>query len=96
MDGNMDPLILARALIIYFLLVTLNGMIQGKQSIKGFFALKESHDLLFKTVEDLKNENETLETEITRITESADYANKVLRDKFHLVEENEELIFFDD
>ena len=92
----MNPMLASRLLVMTFLLVILNSIIQGKHSISGFFNLKKSHDILDRTVEGLKSENESLETEISRISNSSDYAKKVLRDKFHLIEDNERLIFFDD
>ena len=92
----MNLITVSRLLIVFFLCVVLNGIIRGNQSVKGFFDLKKSHDGLEQTVENLKIENESLETEITRIMNSREYANKVLRDKYHIIEENEELIFFDD
>lgn len=92
----MKSLIASRLLVVLFLLVLVNSIIRGKHSIGGFFDLKKSHDLIEKTVEGLKSENELLETEISRISHSSDYAKKVLRDKYHIIEENEELIFFDD
>lgn len=92
----MNPIVAARTLVLGFLVVLTNGVVQGDYSIKGFFDLKRSHDLLEHTVEVLKAENEALETEIYRIENSKDYAKRVLRDKFHYMKEGEELIFFDD
>lgn len=92
----MNLLFLARCLTIYFLVVVANSIAQGNHSIGGFFDLKRSHDLIEQTVEGIKLENEQIDTELTRISSSSDYANKVLRDKYHLIEEDEELIFFDD
>jgi cell division protein FtsB len=93
---DMNPLFVARMLVVFFLCVVLNGIIRGTHSVSGFFDLKKSHDLIEQTVEALKSENEGLETEISRILNSKDYANKVLRDKYHIIDKDEELIFFDD
>ena len=77
--------------------VVLNiGMIRGKSSVQTYFDLKKSRKILEKTVAGLKEENQRLNQEIMRLRESPSYARKVLRDKYHLTEENEDIIFFAD
>ena len=85
-----------RALILGLMMVLLNGFFRGEKSLGDYTELKKRKDLLARTVEDLKTENEKLATEIDRITHSSEYAKKVLRDKYHTMEPGERLIFFED
>lgn len=86
----MHPIL--RGLIIGFCLVLLNGVVRGELSISGFFELKKTFEILDKRVENLKAENEAIETEIARIKNSPAYARKVLKDKYHETEEGETMI----
>jgi cell division protein FtsB len=47
-------------------------------------------------VEDLKVRVEELSQEMTKITQSPQYAQKILRDRFNLTSEGETLMFFED
>ncbi|MGC5189163.1 septum formation initiator family protein, partial [Escherichia coli] len=62
----------------------------------GYFEIKKSREVLRQTVASLEQENETLAGEFERIRTSPSYARKVLRDKYHLTEEGEDIIFFAD
>ena len=70
------------------------GMVRGESSFKGYFDLQKSRDVLKKTVEGLKAENAALGDEIMRIKKSPTYARKVLRDKYHVTDEDEDIVFF--
>ena len=75
-------------------LVITIGMLRGESSIHGYFELKKSRDVLKQTVESIKAENASLGDEIMRIKKSPSYARKVLRDKYHVTDENEDIVFF--
>ena len=83
----------ALALLFYLLLIV--GMLRGDRSLGDYFALREKEQLIEKTVVALEGDIHTLQEEIYRIENSKEYASKVLRDKYHILLENEELIFFD-
>lgn len=72
------------------------GVIRGEKNILAYFELKESEELLLKTVEKLEKENRNLQEEIDKIENSPIYARKVLREKYHVTEPGESIIFFAD
>jgi cell division protein FtsB len=47
-------------------------------------------------VDKLKTDNQELSEEIRKIKSSPAYARKVLRDKYHVTDANEKIIFFAD
>ena len=84
--------------LVYCLAVSvlLMGTLRGETSIFDYFKLRKSQDVLEATVDKLKSSNEDLTEEIRKIKGSPDYARKVLRDKYHVTETNEKIIFFAD
>ena len=72
------------------------GSIRGENSFGTWFELKNSLNILQNTVRSLKQQNERLRTEIYKIRSSSAYAQKVLKDKYHLTDEKEEIIFLAD
>jgi cell division protein FtsB len=70
------------------------GMVRGESSISSYYALEKSRGVMAKTVETLRAENQALNDEIVRLKESPSYAKKVLRDKYHVTDEDEDIIFF--
>ena len=85
-----------RVLAIFAVFVLGIGTLRGKSSIKTYWELKKSQKILEETVSSLQKENEKIQMEIIKLKNSPSYANKVLRDKYHLKEENENIIFFAD
>lgn len=82
------------ALLVSGALVLGSGMLRGASSVDGYFELKESREVLSETVERLRKENAALSEEIMRIKESPSYARKVLRDKYHVTDPDEAIVFF--
>ena len=80
---------------VVFLMFTA-GMIRGKNSLLDFFTLRESRLVLTETIAKLHEENHNIEEEIRKIRESKNYAKKVMKDKYHLTEDGESIIFFAD
>jgi cell division protein FtsB len=76
--------------------VLLIGTLRGQTSIFDYFRLRKSQDILEGTIGKLKASNEDLSEEIRKIKSSPDYARKVLRDKYHITDPNEKIIFFAD
>lgn len=74
--------------------VLLIGTLRGESSIFDYFKLRKSQDVMEATVEKLKASNEDLSEEIRKIKGSPEYARKVLRDKYHVTDPNEKIIFF--
>ena len=72
------------------------GSIRGENSFSTWFELKNSLNILQNTVAGLKQQNEELRKEIFKIRSSSAYAQKVLKDKYHLTDEKEEIIFLAD
>lgn len=85
------------ALLLLFGAVVLNiGLVRGESSLKDYFELRKSQETLSKTVNTLTQENLALDEEILRLKKSKSYAKKILRDKYHVTEPDENIIFFAD
>jgi len=74
--------------------VLLIGVVRGRSSIGTYFKLKESAKKLQAAVANLEAENREMQMEIERIKSSKSYARKVLRDKYHVTDQDEKIIFF--
>jgi cell division protein FtsB len=70
------------------------GVARGDTSLSRYWQLKKSRAVLEKAVDDLRRENAALADEIVRLKESPSYAKKVLRDKYHVTEPDEDIVFF--
>ncbi|MBM4250417.1 MAG: septum formation initiator family protein [Deltaproteobacteria bacterium] len=77
-------------------IVLLMGLARGTTTVSGYYDLKRSREVLKQTVASLQTETEQIAAEIERIRTSPSYARKVLRDKYHLTEPNEDIVFFAD
>ena len=85
-----------RLIIAASTLVLLLGMVRGENPFRRYWELTESQQVLESTVSVLAAETQDLKDEITKIENSANYARRVLRDKYHDVDEGETIIFFAD
>jgi len=72
------------------------GTFRGDNSVFSYFELKKSRTNLEATVADLEKQNRELTEEITRLKKSKSYARKVLRDKYHVMDPDENIMFFAD
>jgi cell division protein FtsB len=72
------------------------GMMRGESSVHSYFELHKSRDVLQQTVTSLEKENAAISEEIVRLKKSPSYARKVLRDKYHVTDEDEDIVFFAD
>ncbi len=88
--GGLGILVIAGVAVISL------GLVRGSSSLSDYVELKKSREVLGKTVDDLRKENEELSNEIMRIKSSPSYAKKVLRDKYHVTEPDEDIVFFAD
>jgi cell division protein FtsB len=79
-----------------FGVVILLGVVRGSSDTTRYFELKKSLNDLNSTVENLKSQNLSLETEIHNIKTSPQYAKKILKDRYHITDENEDVVFFAD
>jgi len=77
-------------------LVLVLGIFRGSSSIARYFELKGNLSILKRSAEALENSNRALELEIHKIKSSPLYARKILKDRYHAVDENEEIVFFPD
>ena len=96
----MHPMVTSKlwlCLILGFGLVVLGlGMIRGESSIATYFELERSEEILLLTVNNLELENRQLALEIMKIKKSGNYARKILRDKYHVTDANERIVFVGD
>ncbi len=70
------------------------AMFRGESSFDGYLTLVKSRDVLQGTVDQIAAENTAMRGEIIKLKESPSYARKVLRDKYHVVEQDESIVFF--
>ena len=89
-----DPQFTVSALLVLGVVVLNLGIFRGETSIAKFFQLQKSQQVLDKTVNELENENRELAEEIMRLKKSKNYARKVLRDKYHVTDVDENIVFF--
>ena len=78
-----------------FFLVLFNGIKNRQVDRNDFSKLINKKQILTEVVQQLKKENEILMTEIDRINNSSEYAKKVFKEKYHILNENEQMLFFD-
>jgi cell division protein FtsB len=83
-------------LYVFATLVIIVGVFRGQTSVSSYFSLMKSKAILEETVSGIRVENEKLNDEITRIRESKSYARKVLREKYHVTEDGEKIIYYAD
>lgn len=83
-------------LFVWATIVFATGMFRGQTSVSRYLSLKDSEIILGKAVADLDRENHKMEFEILKLKKSKDYARKVLRDKYHVTDGDEKIIYFAD
>lgn len=74
--------------------VLIVGVFRGRSSVGAYFKLKDSARRLEAAVSSLQAGNNELRAEIDRIRSSGTYARKVLRDKYHVTDSDEKIMFF--
>jgi cell division protein FtsB len=79
-----------------FALVLVIGMMRGSSDLGKYFELKNNLSNLQEIINEIEKKNENLESEIHRIKTSPLYARKILKDRYHVVDDNEDIIFFPD
>ena len=79
-----------------FMVILTTGTLRGGNPLSNYWNLSDSNELLQNTVSKLEKENQRLKSEIEKIKKSDSYARKVLRDKYHITEDDEQIIFFAD
>jgi cell division protein FtsB len=84
------------SLYIFATVVIVVGVLRGPTSISSYFSLLKSKAILEETVSGIQAENQRLSDEIARIRESKDYARKVLREKYHVTDDGEKIIYYAD
>ena len=87
---------ITRTLYFGSMLALVIATVRGKTSLSDYYRLRESADVLQEALSQMEFEIETLDNEIEKIKNSPSYAKKILRDKYHLTEDDEFIIFFGD
>ena len=83
-------------LYLFAALVIAVGVFRGETSFGRYFALTKSRAILEEAVSGLRTENARLSEEISRIKESKAYARKVLREKYHVTDDHEKIVYYAD
>jgi len=91
-----DPPLVIAILLTYGVAVLCIGVMRGESSIFRLFELRKSQELLDKAVQGIEAENQSLNEEITKLRKSKNYARKVLRDRYHVTDPDENIVFFPD
>jgi cell division protein FtsB len=89
----MKWLLLIQALTLSVIAIS---VVRGGHVIPAFFELRKSKMNLSRAVDELHNKNANISVEIDKLRNSSDYAKKVLRDKYHVVEADESMQLFTD
>jgi len=89
-----DPQFVVSALLLLGVIVLFLGIFRGETSLARYFELQKSQQVLDKTVTNIEAENRVLSDEIMRLKKSKNYARKVLRDKYHVTDTDENIVFF--
>lgn len=76
--------------------VFISGFLRGEHSIINYFSLLKSKENLQKEVDLIRRESKTIASEILKIKTSKSYANRVYKDRYHITEKNESILFFAD
>lgn len=69
------------------------GFFRGNISINDYFLLKQKKEQLSQRVNSLEQEIKQIDREIEKIKHSPAYVKKVLRDRYSIFDEREEVIF---
>ncbi|MDE3270082.1 MAG: septum formation initiator family protein [Pseudomonadota bacterium] len=85
-----------RLLIAFGIIVLLIGVWRGESSLTHSYHLRRSAETLRQHIDQLTIGNKRLAAEIDRLRNSPSYAQKILRDRYHLVEDDEDIVFFAD
>ena len=85
-----------RFFIVYAGFILIMAMLRGEIGVSDYFRLDKSRLILLSALNNLEAEQAYLKDEITKLTMSKEYALKVLKDRYHIVGENEYIIFFND
>ena len=72
------------------------GTLRGENSVFTYLELRKRQKSMEKTVSDLEHQNKELSDEITKLKKSKSYVLKVLRDKYHVTDPDENIVFFAD
>lgn len=83
-----------RSLVVFAIVVLVIGIIRGRSTVTRTYQLERSAEILREQINQLTMENKKLSTEITKIENSKSYARKVLRDRYHFLDRNENIVFF--
>lgn len=83
-------------LLIFGIIVLAVGIVRGHSSLTHKYRLERSAVVLRQQLDQLQAENKALADEINKIKNSPSYARKVLRDRYHLTENDENILFFYD
>ena len=81
-------------ILLYSILIL--GTIRGESSLSDYYELSDSLQIMEDTVAKIDDENRQIKNEIEKIKQSPSYARRVLRDKYHITDDNEEIVFFAD
>ena len=81
-------------LMVVVPLVLILGIFRGEVSLDQYYQLSQKREELQAAVDSIQQRNEHLREEIKKLKKSSSYAKKVLRDKYHVMDEDEEIIFF--
>ncbi|NRA65176.1 MAG: hypothetical protein HRU19_11880 [Pseudobacteriovorax sp.] len=72
------------------------GAFKSPSNASQYFRLKDRLEVLEATVSSIEGDIAGIEDELHKIKSNPRYARKVLKDKFHITEDSEYIVFFAD
>jgi len=84
------------SLCVFGCFILISGIFRGEQTWKNFSELKAKHAEIELIQKQLAQKNKQIKDEINLIKSQTTYAQKVLKDRYHKVTDDEEIIFFND
>ena len=81
-------------LSFFFVFLLVFHTLRDFEKYTNYLKLSQSSQVLEETLEELRSKNAELKEEIEKIRNSKNYARKVLRERYHLTEDDEKIIFF--
>ena len=80
--------------VFLFCVLLVVSTLRGRSSYSVYSTLQQSKDKLEGSVQELRQEAADLKREIGSIAHSKAYARRVYKDKYHVVDSKESIVFF--
>lgn len=83
-------------ILMYGSFIILNGIFRGKTGFRDYKILKNKYKTSIKFYDQLIYENSKLAKKIENVKKFKNYAKKILRDKYNVLEKDQSIVFIED